>query len=214
MDLMVDIETLALTPRSVVTMMAWVGFDSERIIFAQPHVLDWGYQMGHMKRDVDADTLRFHLKHPEAMKLWINGTDDRLHMPLWSYYDACNRATRIWAKPTRFDIVVLNDLARHLRPDFVDLHHKKYRDVHPLQDLLRPDELPPDSDVAHDPLADCYWQIGVVQRAYKKLAAMEAAHHAKVESSPEPFHSVGEEASAPDQATASRYDPDEECPSA
>lgn len=208
MDLMVDIETLALTPRSVITSMAWVGFDSERIIFAQSHVLDWGYQMERMKRDVDAGTLRFHMQHPEAMKLWINGADDPLHMPLWSYYTACGRATRIWAKPTRFDIVVLNDLARDLRPGFKDLNHKKYRDVHPLQDALKPDELPPDSGLAHDPLADCYWQIGVVQRYYKKLAAMEAAY-AKVEPSPEPLHPIGEEATASAQATTPRFGPDE-----
>ena len=216
MDLMVDIETLALTPDAVVTSMAWVGFDSERIIFGSSHRLAWEYQMIRMKRRVDPETIKFHFQNIDAAKLWLaKGQDapDVLFMPVYAFFQACQHADRIWAKPTRFDIVILNDLMRQLNPDWIDPYHKKYRDVHPLQDILKKEELPPDTDVAHDPLADCYWQIGVVQRAYKKIAAMEATH-AKIEQTAKPVPAAIEETAAAATEAGGGWYSNDESPSA
>ena len=182
-EVMIDIETLDVKPRSVVLSVAAMKFTQEegahlKNIFYKRFDLQSQFDRG---RTVSEDTLRFWMDQPAAVRNEAFGIQTLpCHIVLQELSKFCEGATNYWANGPMFDMIILEDLARQCGI-FEQLSWKFYmtRDVRTLADEAgmdrrwQPNDFPDEVALgAHHPVADCYAQIEKVRTARDMLPVM------------------------------------------
>lgn len=166
--MMIDIETLGLTPHSYVTQIGiCIANTKTREYLLQP-VNFWMLpeDVAQEHRDIDPNTVGF----------WIKQTVEKPHVAMGVFFPpegtervpACevfNHIKRlidgqegltVWASPAMFDLSMLTDLWGS-KP----WSYKQERDMMTLYKLLDPngDWAPPENEAVHDAAADARWQM-------------------------------------------------------
>lgn len=172
MDAMIDLETLATTPDSVILTMGVMHFDpyskrepTEGIYYK----LDVEAQTK-LGRQVDDNTLEWWSKQDPKVK--NEALSDTGRQPLSVVFDDLSRflvgVENIWAQGPSFDIVILENILRQLsRP--IPWNFWQIRDSRTLFKLVNEDPRPKNFDGAHNALVDCYHQAKAVQRVFQAL---------------------------------------------
>jgi hypothetical protein len=198
-DLMVDIETLGVSPGAPILSMALVAFNNVGNGGFMSRRFRWEDQI-RRGRKVDPGTLKFWFEQPrEVADKWLKTDgntplrDEHLLSALWHYVE---RADRVWAYSPSFDLVFLTQYSQELSIAPPRNHYRKQRDVRTLCDYLTQEEMPPAREGQHDPLVDCLYQIDVVRSYWKKFGSPYGAVHAAAEHTTESVHPSGEEATA------------------
>lgn len=166
---MVDMETLGVSPRSVVLSLGAVHFDpmgqgyTDSIYFKIN--LDDQDTLG---REIDPNTIEWWGKQDplimeeafdENGRIGLNDALNRFHKFAWG----CDA---FWSHGATFDLVILEDIYRQLnRP--LPWNYWQLRDTRTLFDLGWDPEMPKDNK--HDALQDAIRQSVGVQNIYRKL---------------------------------------------
>ncbi|MBB2819033.1 UNVERIFIED_ORG: hypothetical protein GGD59_002278 [Rhizobium esperanzae] len=174
-DLMIDIETLGTSPGSVILSIGATTFDAETGEFGEEYyaaidpqsAVDAGLTM-------DVSTLKWWMEQSEGARVAAFAGERLLGWALGEFGDYVRRvdATRVWAKPPSFDLVLLESAFRvcHIP---IPWHYKTPRDCRTLFDITNATQ--PDFGTAHNALDDAKSQaIGVIN-AYRILVAKQAA---------------------------------------
>jgi hypothetical protein len=172
---MLDIETLATSPDSVILTFGAVKFNP----FDTNQELDSGLyfrinvdEQIALGRNVDQGTVDWWGTQNEEVREEAMGEHDRVSLEEFS--KELNRfvvgATRIWAQGTVFDIVILENLYRQLGKP-VPWPFYTIRDSRTLLKALGDSRQP--GAMLHNALADCVSQAQAVQMAVKKYNLTE-----------------------------------------
>lgn len=177
MDMMIDIETLALTPDAIVLSVGAVAFDKYGKIDKRFYrVLNTEDQINFLKRVED----------PETRKWWetqdINAYQEAFNpvrckvsrgMEELSEFIKAYNPVRVWANSPWFDLVILESLYRDIGQRYlIPWTYKQPRDVRTIVDLAKFSWDKYECGivgVAHTPVYDCEVQIDVVTQCRKKL---------------------------------------------
>lgn len=167
--LMVDLETLAVSPGAVVLSLGAVHFDplgtgyNDTLYFKIN--LDDQDALG---REIDPNTLDWWSKQDPAIMEEAFSADDRI-----SLTDATNRFHKFawgcdayWSHGATFDLVILENIFGQLKKS-VPWSYWQLRDTRTLFDLGHDPEMP--QARKHDALQDAIRQAIGVQNVYKKL---------------------------------------------
>lgn len=167
--LMVDLETMAVSPRSVVLSLGAVHFDpmdtgySDSIYFKID--LDDQDKLG---REIDPNTLDWWSKQDPAIaeeafsqngRIGLVEAIDRFHKFAWG----CDA---FWSHGATFDLVILEDIYRQLGKP-LPWNFWQLRDTRTLFSLKWKPEM--SKDQKHDALADAVRQAHAVQGIYQKI---------------------------------------------
>ena len=155
-DIMLDIETLATSPDSVILTLGAIKFNP----------FDPAAEMGqalYVKVDVDEQVALGRNIDPGTVEWWGKQAEAVLEDFAQQLNRFVNSANRIWAQGPVFDIVILENLYRQLNkptpwPFYV------IRDSRTLLQALG-DDRQPGREQAHNALADCVYQAQAVQSA-------------------------------------------------
>jgi hypothetical protein len=175
MDMMIDIETLALTPKAVVLSVGAVAFEKNgEIVDRFYRVLNTKDQINIMKREVDPSTqLWWKYQDINAYQEAFNPVRQHITkvlLDLFKFISEYN-PVRVWANSPSFDLIILESLYRdsgYPNPWI----YKQPRDVRTIVDIanLSIKELEIKSiGIPHTPVFDCEVQIEYVTAARKKL---------------------------------------------
>lgn len=159
--LMIDIETLGLSPGAAVTQVGYCVADIEtreytlppRALFLNPN--DQG-------REIDFGTVQWWMKQDRAVADGVfSDKAERVHhahafnvmQSIVREHERCE----VWASPAMFDLPILTSLWGGKKPWVYNME----RDLMTLYKLLDPSKLlePPDNGKAHDAAADAHWQM-------------------------------------------------------
>lgn len=173
MDVMLDIETLATPPDSVILTLGAVKFDPKEAdgdvkgSFYKRLDVDEQLKMG---RRVDEETVAWWGKQAPQVREEALGTDGRT--PCNTVFDELSKflvgTDNIWAQGPVFDIALLENIFRQLeRP--CPWHFWQIRDSRTLFKLVNQDPRPKNFDGAHNALTDCYHQAKAVQKVFSIL---------------------------------------------
>lgn len=167
--LMVDMETLAVSPRAVVLSLGAVHFDPhsngvrDQINFKID--LDEQDSLG---REIDPNTIEWWAKQDSKIMEEAFSPDDRI-----SLTDAMNRFHKFawgcdafWSHGATFDLVIIEDILRQLKRP-LPWNYWQLRDTRTLFDLGHDPDMPQGSK--HDALQDAIRQAIGVQNVYAKL---------------------------------------------
>ena len=167
--LMVDLETMAITPRTVVLTLGAVTFNPfNNDIYDELYFklnLDDQDALG---RDIDPNTLDWWAKqNPEVMeeafspdgRISLTDGIDQFHKFAWG----CDK---IWSHGAVFDIIILEDIYRQLNKP-IPWEFWRCRDTRTLFDLADPEM--EKSAEQHNALFDAIRQAKGVQTVYRKL---------------------------------------------
>lgn len=165
MDIMLDIETLATSPDSVILTFGAVKFNpfksDEEIkngIYVKPDV----NEQIKLRRQVDQGTVDWWSKQPVEIKEEAFSEDGRISLDQFTI--ELNKfvvgANRIWAQGPTFDIVILENLYRQLGKP-VPWPYYVIRDSRTLLKALRGDRS--NNTLLHNALADCVSQAQAIQ---------------------------------------------------
>jgi len=165
---MVDLETMAVTPRAVVLTLGAVIFDpySNEILNQLYFRIDIDDQ-DKLGRDVDPNTLDWWAKQDPKIMEEAFSSDNRI--PLAEAIDKFHKfawgCDAFWSHGSVFDLIILEDIYRQLvrTPPW---QFWQCRDTRTLFDLADP-EMP--QETKHDALADAIRQAVGVQNVYSKL---------------------------------------------
>lgn len=174
--LMIDIETLALTPDAAILSVAAVWFDPRGDGYGE----DFFYDVVTLQSNADSSRVI----DPATVTWWMQQSDDARSVfsahgqPLRSVLSElrvfveqrnCALQTRVWAMGPSFDLTVLEDAYRDCgisRPWRYDAH-RDVRTVFDLSDLDRASV--PQVGTGHNALDDARWQVLAVQAGYRRL---------------------------------------------
>lgn len=174
-DLMIDIETLGTAPGSVVLSIGAVTFDAETGEFGEEfYVAIEPSSAVANGLTMDVSTIKWWMEQSaDAQAAAFSGaTHATTALLAFSEFVKAAGATRVWAKPPSFDLVLLESAFRSC---FIDIpwHYRAPRDVRTLFDITG--AVQPDVGTAHNALDDAKSQaLGVVE-AYRILAARPLA---------------------------------------
>ena len=167
--LMVDLETLAVSPNAVVLSLGAVHFNpygnehGDSIYFRID--LDDQDALG---REVDPNTITWWSSQPPEIMEEAFSPDNRI-----SLVDAIDQFHRFawgcsafWSHGATFDLVILENIYRQLNKP-LPWNYWQLRDTRTLFDLGHDPEMPQDSK--HDALQDAIRQAVGVQNVYRKL---------------------------------------------
>lgn len=172
-DVMVDIETLGISPESVILSIAAVRFEPFEVtkdlgsLEAIQILIDVDTQVDNYKRMIDDSTVEWWTKQDAAVKEVIFSESGRVDLPeaLKQLSKFCwNKMGRLWAQGPSFDCVLLEHAYRQTgvpRP----WQYYQVRDSRTLLDLVEVKQ----ESVTHDSIEDCRRQISGVQQALNKL---------------------------------------------
>jgi len=170
-DIMLDIETLATSPDSVILTLGAIKFnpfDPEAEMGQALYVKVDVDEQVNLGRKVDPSTVEWWGKQSEAVREEALGEGDRINLEDFTQQinKFVNSANRIWAQGPVFDIVILANLYRQLNkptpwPFYV------IRDSRTLLQALG-DDRQPGREQAHNALADCVYQAQAVQSAVQR----------------------------------------------
>lgn len=169
---MLDLETLATRPNSVILTLGAVKFNPYDLnqepfspIYLKPNV-DAQIELG---RAVSEDTLNWWLNQDENIRNDSMSLDDRIDLN--NFISEINRycvgVDRVWCHGPVFDIAILEDLYFQLtipRP----WSYGQIRDSRTLFDLIG-DPRNEEQNHVHNALADSFYQAIAVQKVYNRL---------------------------------------------
>ncbi len=177
MDMMIDIETLALTPKAVVLSVGAVAFDNYGKLDKRFYrVLNTGDQIMLLHREVNPGT-----------QAWWNSQDINAYQEafqpvrcdltrglqeLRAFITGYN-PVRVWANSPSFDLVILESLYRDMgKADLIPWTYKQPRDVRTIVDLAKfsvSHHKIQAVGLPHTPVYDCEVQIEYVTACRRKL---------------------------------------------
>jgi len=171
--LMVDLETLAVSPRATILSLGAVTFDpfSDKIYNELYFRIDLDDQDS-LQREIDNNTIDWWSKQdPKIMEEAFNTKDrvpfkeamDKFHKFAWG----CDA---FWSHGSCFDIIILEDAFRQIKKT-TPWKFWQIRDTRTIFDLGHDPEMPDDSK--HDALADAKRQAIGVQNCYRKLKVIK-----------------------------------------
>lgn len=167
--LMVDLETLAVSPRSVVLSLGAVHFNphgngiGDKIYFR----VDIDDQ-DKLQREIDPSTLEWWSKQDPQIMEEAFSPDDRIPLveAMNQFHKFAWGCDAFWSHGATFDLVIIEDILRQLgRP--LPWNYWQLRDTRTLFDLGHSPDMPTDNK--HDALQDAIRQAIGVQTIYTKL---------------------------------------------
>ncbi|MBB4235080.1 3'-5' exonuclease [Rhizobium esperanzae] len=174
-DLMIDIETLGTEPGSVVLSIGAVTFDAETEEFGEEFYAAIDPQSAvDVGLTIDVSTLKWWMDQSEDARKAAFSGDRLIGWAIGAFGDYVRRvdASRVWAKPPSFDLVLLESAFRACRIP-IPWHYKTPRDCRTLFELTNATQ--PDIGTAHNALDDAKSQaLGVID-AYRILATRQGA---------------------------------------
>lgn len=184
-DIMIDIETLGLDPRTVVTQFAFAAYerdDPETIIREAEEYLPIQPQL-HVGRTIRADTVIWWMGQSDAARAGFNqnsGDDmaelialvQSLHRKISQVIEEADEV-EIWAKGPQFDIVAIESLF-----DDIGLSAPwKYGQIRDLRTIMAAAGVDrhsvefPASLTPHHALSDCKYQILQLTESWRRMRA-------------------------------------------
>lgn len=167
--LMVDLETLAVSPRSVVLSLGAIHFDPYSDWFGESIYFRISIDdQDALNREIDPATIEWWSKQdPEIMneafgedgRLSLSNAIDQFHKFAWG----CDA---FWSHGATFDLVIIEDIYKQLQRS-VPWQYWQLRDTRTLFDLGVDPEMPKENK--HDALQDAIRQAIGVQNVYSKL---------------------------------------------
>jgi len=167
--LMLDMETLAVSPRAVVLSLGAVHFDPhstgirDKLYFKID--LDDQDALG---REIDPNTIEWWGKQDPQIMEEAFSADDRI--PLTQAMDQFHKfawgCDAFWSHGATFDLVIIEDILRQLKRP-LPWSYWQLRDTRTLFDLGADPDMPKGSK--HDALQDAIRQAVGVQNVYAKL---------------------------------------------
>ena len=176
---MIDLETLDVSPRTVVLSIGAIVFDFKRMQTLRTYeaTLQLEDQMA-TGRTVKTSTVHWWLEQSSEARLAITSPDalarksisyDLMLKELKSFLPSDGFVT---AKPAMFDLAILSDM--HGGDLF---RHRRGFDMHTLCCVIDPNrELCPKNALAHSALADARWQLEWLVNIVKKMDDWQAAN--------------------------------------
>ena len=166
---MVDLETMAVTPRAVVLTLGAVHFNPYGNGYGDKLYLRFDLDdQDKLNREIDPNTLDWWAKQDPKVMEEAFSSDDRV--PLREAMDQFHKfawgCDAFWAHGSLFDIAILEDLYRQLEKP-VPWQYWQIRDTRTIFDLGWDPDMPQASK--HDALQDAIRQSIGVQNIYAKL---------------------------------------------
>jgi hypothetical protein len=167
--LMVDLETMAVTPRAVVLTLGAVHFNPYGNGYSDKLYLRFDLDdQDLLKREIDPNTLDWWAKQDPKVMEEAFSPDNRV--PLREAMDQFHKfawgCDAFWAHGSLFDIAILEDLYRQIEKP-VPWQYWQIRDTRTIFDLGWDPDMPQASK--HDALQDAIRQSVGVQNIYSKL---------------------------------------------
>jgi hypothetical protein len=167
--LMVDLETMAVTPRAVVLTLGAVHFNPYGMGYSDKLYLRFDLDdQDKLNREIDPNTLDWWSKQDPKVMEEAFSPDDRV--PLASAMDQFHKfawgCDAFWAHGSLFDIAILEDIYRQIQKP-VPWQYWQIRDTRTIFDLGWDPDMPQASK--HDALQDAIRQAAGVQNIYSKL---------------------------------------------
>lgn len=167
--LMVDLETMAVTPRAVVLTLGAVHFNPYGNGYSDKLYLRFDLDdQDALKRDIDPNTLDWWSRQDPKVMEEAFSPDNRV--PLVEAMDQFHKfawgCDAFWAHGSLFDIAILEDLYRQIEKP-VPWQYWQIRDTRTIFDLGWDPDMPQASK--HDALQDAIRQSVGVQNIYSKL---------------------------------------------
>ncbi len=166
---MVDLETMAVSPRSVVLSLGAVHFDpySTGILDQIYFKIDLDDQ-DKLSREIDPNTLDWWAKQDPA--IMEEAFDPNGRIPLVKAMDQFHKfawgCSAFWSHGAGFDLVIIEDVYKQLGKS-LPWNFWQLRDTRTLFDLGYDPKMPKESK--HDALADAIRQAIGVQNVYQQL---------------------------------------------
>ena len=183
--IMIDIETLDLTPKAVVTQIAVVAFDlddPETIIREIEEYLPIQPQFN-LRRTVNASTILWWMDQDEAARKRLKASAGDDFDELVALVNSVNRklnqvieaadTVEVWARGPQFDIVTLESLFSDLG-QMAPWRYDSVRDLRTalaLAGVAKGDVPMRAGLVAHHALSDCRHQIDCLMEAQRRMRA-------------------------------------------
>jgi hypothetical protein len=167
--LMVDLETMAVTPRAVVLTLGAVHFNPYGMGYSDKLYLRFDLDdQDKLNREIDQNTLDWWSKQDPKIMEEAFSPDNRV--PLADAMDQFHKfawgCDAFWAHGSLFDIAILEDLYRQIQKP-VPWQYWQIRDTRTIFDLGWDPDMPQASK--HDALQDSIRQAAGVQNIYSKL---------------------------------------------
>lgn len=168
--LMLDLETMAVSPRTVVLTLGAVTFDpfSDAIYDELYFRIDIDDQ-DKLGREIDPNTLDWWAKQDAAVMEEAFSPDNRVPLEdaVQQFHKFAWGCNKVWSHGSVFDIIIMEDIYRQLNRtapwNFYDC-----RDTRTLFDLADP-EMEKSATQQHNALFDAIRQAKGVQNVYRKL---------------------------------------------
>ena len=167
--LMVDLETMAVTPRAVVLTLGAVHFNPYGMGYSDKLYLRFDLDdQDLLNREIDPNTLDWWSKQDPKVMEEAFSPDNRV--PLKDAMDQFHKfawgCDAFWAHGSLFDIAILEDIYRQIQKP-VPWQYWQIRDTRTIFDLGWDPDMPQASK--HDALQDAIRQAAGVQNIYSKL---------------------------------------------
>lgn len=166
---MIDMETLAVSPRAVILSLGAVHFDpyGDQIYDELYFKIDLDDQ-DKLNREIDPNTIEWWGKQDPAIMEEAFSSDNRI--PLIEAVEKFHKFSwgcdKFWSHGATFDLVIIEDLYRQLNKP-LPWNYWQLRDTRTLFDLGHDPEMSKESK--HDALADARRQAIGVQNIFRKL---------------------------------------------
>ena len=166
---MIDMETLAVSPRAVILSLGAVHFDpyGDRIYDELYFKIDLDDQ-DKLNREIDPNTIEWWGKQDPAIMEEAFSSDNRI--PLIEAVEKFHKFSwgcdKFWSHGATFDLVIIEDLYRQLNKP-LPWNYWQLRDTRTLFDLGHDPQMSKESK--HDALADARRQAIGVQNIFRKL---------------------------------------------
>lgn len=168
-DLMIDIETMGSRPGSVILTIGAVTFNADTGLMGEEFYAAIGAETAAaVGLTTDIATMIWWMKQSDEARQAAFSGDRPIASALADLADYVRRAdaSRVWAKPPSFDLILLEAAFRACGID-VPWHFRTHRDCRTIFDLT--DTLQPNYGTAHNALDDAKGQAFGVIAAYAKL---------------------------------------------
>jgi exodeoxyribonuclease VIII len=167
--LMVDLETLAVSPKATVLTLGAVIFDPFAMGY-EDHLyikIDVDEQ-DTLGREVDPSTVEWWSKQNSKVMEEAFDLTDRYSVKesMDMFHKFARGCTRFWSHGSSFDLVILTDMMQQIQKS-TPWQYWQFRDTRTIFDLGHDPEMPQDSK--HNALEDAIRQAVGVQNIYRKL---------------------------------------------
>jgi hypothetical protein len=167
--LMVDLETMAVTPRAVVLTLGAVQFDPYSDTIYDELYLKFNLDdQDTLGREIDPNTLDWWAKQEQAVMDEAFSSDGRISVVdgMNAFHKFAWGCDKIWSHGAVFDIIMLEDIYRQIGKP-IAWEFWRCRDTRTLFDLADPEM--EKSVEQHNALFDAIRQAKGVQTVYRKL---------------------------------------------